>query len=186
MFTWRKFATLSGSKIALRGLPNPRFWPGSGDPGRAKLDLLILAILALSCLLLLTIGQRVTAFDHASDTDPWLWLEAEEFADSNFPHASRSTRGEFCDTCSGAEYLLFLPDRPGRPFDPPGYWYADYALRVPAPGDYRHVWLALSPHDAAFSWSVDAQSPITVTVVETAPPYGDPTFHGTGHKSCGR
>jgi len=31
---------LNGSKIALRGLPNPRFWPGSGDPGRAKLDLL--------------------------------------------------------------------------------------------------------------------------------------------------
>jgi len=29
----------SGSKIALRGLPNPRLWPGSGDPGRAKLDL---------------------------------------------------------------------------------------------------------------------------------------------------
>ena len=24
---------LSRSKIALRGLPNPRFWPGSGDPG---------------------------------------------------------------------------------------------------------------------------------------------------------
>ena len=31
---------LSGSKIAPRGLSNPRFWPGSGDPGRAKLDLL--------------------------------------------------------------------------------------------------------------------------------------------------
>jgi len=31
---------LNGSKIALRGLPNPRFGPGSGDPGRAKLDLL--------------------------------------------------------------------------------------------------------------------------------------------------
>ena len=30
---------LSGSKIALRGLPNPRFGPGSGDPGRANLDL---------------------------------------------------------------------------------------------------------------------------------------------------
>jgi len=29
----------SGSKIARRGLPNPRLWPGSGDPGRAKLDL---------------------------------------------------------------------------------------------------------------------------------------------------
>ena len=40
--------SLGGSKIALRGLPNPRFGPGSGacpepgrrDPGRAKLDLL--------------------------------------------------------------------------------------------------------------------------------------------------
>jgi len=32
----------SGSKNALRGLSNPRLWPGSGDPGRAKLDLLIL------------------------------------------------------------------------------------------------------------------------------------------------
>ena len=30
---------LNRSKIAPRGLPNPRFWPGSGDPGRAKLDL---------------------------------------------------------------------------------------------------------------------------------------------------
>ncbi len=33
----RNFLKLSGSKIALRGLSNPRFWPGSGDPGRAKL-----------------------------------------------------------------------------------------------------------------------------------------------------
>ncbi len=32
--------SLSGSKIALRGLLNPRFGPGSDDPGRAKLDLL--------------------------------------------------------------------------------------------------------------------------------------------------
>ena len=32
--------SISGSRIALRGLPNPRLWPGSGDPGRAKLDLL--------------------------------------------------------------------------------------------------------------------------------------------------
>ena len=35
--------SLSGSKIALRGLLNPRFGPGSGDPGRAKSDLLSLA-----------------------------------------------------------------------------------------------------------------------------------------------
>ena len=32
-------ASHSGPKIALRGLPNPRFGPGSGDPGRAKVDL---------------------------------------------------------------------------------------------------------------------------------------------------
>ncbi len=31
--------SLSRSKIAPRGLSNPRFWPGSGDPGRAELDL---------------------------------------------------------------------------------------------------------------------------------------------------
>ncbi|HID87620.1 MAG TPA: hypothetical protein EYP55_09640, partial [Anaerolineae bacterium] len=119
------------------------------------------------------------------EAHPWVWLEAEAFAESNFPHASHATRGVFCAPCSGGEYLLFLPGRKGgvlslskgRPFDPPGHWYADYALRVPGPGDYRHVWLALSPADAAFSWSVDGQSPITATVIETAPPYGDPGFH---------
>lgn len=43
----------------------------------------------------------------------------------------------------GSRYPLWLRQavrrhsRKGRPFDPPGYWYADYALRVPAPGDYR-------------------------------------------------
>ena len=153
MFTWKKFAAL--------------------------------AVVAVSWLLLFTIGQRVTAFDPAPETDPWVWLEAEEFADTNFPHASRSTRGEFCDPCSGDEHLLFLPGHLGRPFDrlrtrpfdPPGYWYADYALRVPEAADYRYVWLALSPTDAAFSRSVDAQSPIAATVVETAPPYGPPGFH---------
>ncbi len=36
------FLDLSVSKIAPRGLPNPRFRPGSSDPGRAKLDLLSL------------------------------------------------------------------------------------------------------------------------------------------------
>ena len=35
-------SSLSGSKMAPRGLPNPRSWPGSGDPGRARLDLLSL------------------------------------------------------------------------------------------------------------------------------------------------
>ena len=147
--------------------------------------LIALAIVSVSWLLLLAIGQAVMAFNSTPDTDPWVLLEAEEFADTNFPHASRSTRGKFCytrrsvgyDMCGGDEYLLFLSGQQGWPFDPPGYWYADYALHVPAPGDYGHVWLALSPHDAAFSWSVDAQSPITATVVETAPPYGSPTFH---------
>ena len=51
---------LSESKIALRGLPNPRPGPGSPDPGRAKLDLLelirskraLLAILALAAIAL--------------------------------------------------------------------------------------------------------------------------------------
>jgi len=38
----------SGSKNALRGLPNPRFWPGSDDPGRAKSDLPIPASGAVS------------------------------------------------------------------------------------------------------------------------------------------
>ena len=45
----------SGPKIALRGLANPRFWPGPGDPGRAKLDLLKLATLGLLFLLGLSV-----------------------------------------------------------------------------------------------------------------------------------
>ena len=45
------FKLISGSKIALRGLPNPRFWPGSDDPGRAKLDLLMTTVLCLVTLL---------------------------------------------------------------------------------------------------------------------------------------
>ena len=40
--------SLSGSKIALRGLLNPRLGPGSDDPGRAKLDLLSLAKCSLA------------------------------------------------------------------------------------------------------------------------------------------
>jgi len=38
---------LSGSRIALRGLLNPHFGAGSGDPGRTKLDLLILGLLLI-------------------------------------------------------------------------------------------------------------------------------------------
>ena len=127
-------------------------------------------------LFLPAILGRNPALVEAASPVHWVWLEAEEFAESNFPYASRATRGPFCAACSGREYLLFLPGKKGRPFDPPGYWYADYALRVPAPGDYRYVWLALSPADAAFSWSVDGQPPIAATVVETAAPYGPPTF----------
>ena len=56
--TKRSPASLSGSKIAPRGLPNPRFWPGFGNPGRAKLDLPILALLA--ALSLLWSGCRAT------------------------------------------------------------------------------------------------------------------------------
>jgi hypothetical protein len=136
----------------------------------------LLAVVALSWLLLLTTGRETAGFNPTPETDPWVWLEAEECAKSNFPHASRSTRGEFCTTCSGSEYLLFLPGRKGRPFDPPGYWYTDYALRVPALSDYRYVWIALWPADAPFSWSVDAQSPITATVVATASSYGSLIF----------
>jgi hypothetical protein len=140
----------------------------------------------LSCLLLLAIGQGGMRFDLAPETAPWVWLEAEEFAESNFPHASRSTRGEFCDPCSGDEHLLFMPGQQGRPFDPPGYWYADYALRVSTAGDYRYVWVALSSHDAVFSWSVDARLLITATVTAAAaPPYGTPAFHWVRLDSTG-
>jgi 6-phospho-beta-glucosidase len=38
--SWIRGVRLSRSKNAPRGLPNPRFWPGSGDPDRAKLGLL--------------------------------------------------------------------------------------------------------------------------------------------------
>ncbi|MFQ6059023.1 MAG: hypothetical protein ACE5MB_09130, partial [Anaerolineae bacterium] len=124
----------------------------------------------------LTLGQS-PIFVEAAPPIHWVWLEAEEFASSNFPYASHATRGPFCAACSGREYLLFLPGRKGRPFDPPGYWYADYALRVPAPGDYRHVWMALWPMDAPFSWTVDGQPSIPATVLELGPTYGsDPTF----------
>ena len=47
-----QISNLSRSKVAPRGSPNPRFWPGwfgcahhrSGDPGRAKLDLVRLVV----------------------------------------------------------------------------------------------------------------------------------------------
>ncbi|MBM4466484.1 MAG: CSLREA domain-containing protein [Chloroflexi bacterium] len=41
-FTLRRVIMLGGSRIALRGSPNPRFWPGSGDPGRAQLNPLMM------------------------------------------------------------------------------------------------------------------------------------------------
>ena len=53
---------------------------------------------------------------------------------SNFPFASHSTRGVFCAACRDSEYPLFLPGKKSRPFHPPGYWYTDYALSVPAAG----------------------------------------------------
>ena len=45
-----KMPSFSRSKIAPRGLPNPRFWPGSGDPCRANLDLPSLTLAPISCI----------------------------------------------------------------------------------------------------------------------------------------
>ena len=58
----------SGSKIALRGLPNPRFWPGSGDPGRAKLDLLLIAIALASVLGLIFLAACAQAIPPPTST----------------------------------------------------------------------------------------------------------------------
>ena len=54
-------------------------------------------------------------------TAEWVWLEAEGFADGNFPYASASTRGVFHPQTSGEEYLLIRPGARRRPLDPPGY-----------------------------------------------------------------
>ena len=45
---------LGKSKNALRGLSNPRFWPGSYDPGRARL--LLILVLGLTVLMLVSVG----------------------------------------------------------------------------------------------------------------------------------
>ena len=132
-------------------------------------------ILGLACLLpgfLADSGILSTTWQHeghgAPQTGPapWVWLEAEEFAVSNFPYASHATRGVYCQECSGEEYILFLPGRRGRPLDPPGYWYMDWALRVREPGDYRYVWISYGPPEADFSWAVDGQEPIPARVVQ--------------------
>jgi len=128
-------------------------------------------ILGLACLLL-SLVDGISAWQHEGHGAPqigpvpWVWLEAEEFAVSNFPYASVATRGVYCEECSGQEYILFLPGRKGRPFDPPGYWHMDWALRVPKPGDYRYVWIAYGPPDAEFSWTVDEQEPVPARVVQ--------------------
>ncbi len=133
-----------------------------------------LAMILGLCLLLpaLTLRLHGASEKGSAGSASWVWLEAEAFARSNFPHASYATRGRFCRHCSDQEYLLFWPGRKGRPFDPPGYWYADYALRVPAPGHYRAVWIALWPADALFSWTVDDQPPIPATILQRGPTYG--------------
>ncbi len=131
----------------------------------------------LAVLLLLPLAEsRGDRPAEAASPAPWVWLEAEEFAISNFPFASLLPRGVYCDSCSGDEYLLFLPHRASRPFDPPGYWYADFALRVPQSGDYRHVWVSLTPGDAGFAWTVDDQQPVTATFLQVTEPYGDLGF----------
>ncbi|RMG52511.1 MAG: hypothetical protein D6723_08635 [Acidobacteria bacterium] len=83
------------------------------------------------CLLLSTIVLELRGASGKSNANStsWVWLEAEAFAKSNFPHASYATRGLFCRHCSGRECLLFLPGRKGRPFDPPG----DLAYAYPDP-----------------------------------------------------
>jgi len=58
-------------KIALRGLPNLRFGPGSGDPGRAKL----LAILALAAIAL-AIWFVLTRFGREED-ETWARIQRE-------------------------------------------------------------------------------------------------------------
>lgn len=139
-------------------------------------------LLGLSCLVagglltfaLLPISEgQADMSAEATPPAPWVWLEAEDFAISNFPFASLLPRGVYCDSCSGDEYLLFLPHRASRPFDPPGYWYADFALHAPQPGDYRYVWMSFSPGDAPFSWTVDGQQPLTATFLQVTEPYGD-------------
>jgi len=139
---------------------------------------LLLSPLRLLALVLLSLPVALPAVSRSAqrvNEAPWIWLEAEEFAQSNFPYASARTRGVYCEACSGQEYLLFDTRGPGRPFDPPGYWYVDYALRVKEAGDYRYVWIALSPAEASFSWTIDGQPPIRATVVQTTSPYG-PSF----------
>ncbi len=103
---------------------------------------------------------------------PYVWIEGEDFAASNFPYGSAATRGVFCRGCSGGEFFLFRPGARGRPFFPPGYWYARWAFRVLEPGDYRFVWIAYGPEEAEFSWTVDEKETVPARVVRYGGNYG--------------
>ena len=72
---------LSGSKIAPRGLPNPRLGPGSGDPGRAKLDLpsLVVTVGMAALAIYALVGILAPAF-----AQPRPLTEAEIKAAPNF------------------------------------------------------------------------------------------------------
>ncbi|RLE31206.1 hypothetical protein DRJ54_00980 [Candidatus Acetothermia bacterium] len=106
----------------------------------------------------------------------WVWLEAEGFADGNFPYASASTRGVFHPQASGGEYLFIRPGARGRPLDPPGYPYLEWAFRVPAPGDYRYVWVSYGPSTGNFSWTVDGQPPIPAQNAASGGSYAEGRF----------
>ena len=134
MFAWKKFVALfvvafSCLLLFTIGRGDAKADPASDTQRIPKCSEGIACNLRLPSPLLPWIWRSRTSKTGSVETHPWVWLEAEEFADTNFPHASRSTRGEFCDTCSGDEHLLFLPGQQGgvlslskgRPFDPPGY-----------------------------------------------------------------
>lgn len=110
-------------------------------------------------------------------TAEWVWLEAEGFADGNFPYASASTRGTFHPQASGGEFLFIRPGARGRPLSPPGHPYLEWAFRVPAPGDYRYVWISYGPRQVHFTWTVDGQPHIPAQAAASGGGYAEGRFH---------
>ena len=81
-------SSTSGSKIAPRGLSNPRFGPGSGDPGRARLDLLSINVSIGTAAVL---GLADVVMD-AAPTTAYLMLGGRCGMDCGFCAQARSSQ----------------------------------------------------------------------------------------------
>ena len=126
-----------------------------------------LITLLFPLLLLITVGKEDIAWSNGlSSRNTGVYVEAEDYAASNFTSLPKSINGLYDKDCSGMSYLHLyfspqkeknLPELRRSIISPPGYLFLELPIFIEENGNYKNIWVSIAQHPSRFTkfrWTI--------------------------------